>query len=92
MRACPTLPPPAKMLATSIEPCVTWSSRPASHAADRLLPRLPPKTPFWHDSTAPTTTMRRWGALQLYLDAALDAITVSQNDEAWQAFRTFLCL
>ena len=59
---------------------------------DRSLPRLPPKTAFWHDATAATTTMRRWGALQLYLDAALDAITVAQDEEAWHAFRAFLCL
>ena len=43
-------------------------------------------------TTWSTTTMRRWGALQLYLDAALDAITVAQDEEAWHAFRAFLCL
>ena len=61
-------------------------------AEDRQLPRLPPKTLFWQDATAPGVTARRWAALQLYLDAVLETVTFSANDAAWRAFRAFLCI
>lgn len=60
--------------------------------AERSLPRLPPKTLFWQDPTAVALTTRRWGGLQLYLDAVLEVITVTENEEAWRAFQEFLCL
>ena len=64
-------------------------------AEDRQLPRLPPKTLFWQDATAPGVTARRWAALQLYLEprrGARDGVTFSANDAAWRAFRAFLCI
>ena len=60
--------------------------------AERSLPRLPPKTLFWQDATAAALTTRRWGGLQLYLDAVLEVITVTENTEAWRCFEEFLCL
>ena len=60
--------------------------------AERSWPRLPPKTLFWQDATAAALTTRRWGGLQLYLDAVLEVITVGENDGAWRAFKEFLGL
>ena len=60
--------------------------------AERSLPRLPPKTLFWQDTTAAALTTRRWGGLQLYLDAVLEVISVTANNEAWRCFEEFLCL
>ena len=64
------------------------SARPASEGGGRKqgqLPRLPPKTLFWQDATAPGVTARRWAALQLYLDALNLFLCVLQLCEAASA-------
>lgn len=55
------------------------------------LPPLPAKTGFWQDSTSPAIISRRWGALQLYLDAALESLQRKQlSDHAWKMMKDFL--
>ena len=59
----------------------------------RMLPPLPPRTRPWQDRTASDVILRRWGALQLYLDAALELISRTHyNSRAWEIFREFLCI
>ena len=59
------------------------------------LPSLPPKTAFWEDTTSPAIVSRRWGALQLYLDAALDSVLLAgpeYNAATWNCLKQFLNL
>lgn len=58
----------------------------------RELPPLPAKTLFWEDSTSTAVVSRRWGSLQLYLDAALEAVQPYGDSEAWAALKEFLNL
>ena len=53
--------------------------------AERSLPRLPPKTLFWQDATAAALTTRRWGGLQLYLDAVLEDVLNQEGEALGQA-------
>ena len=61
-------------------------------SAGRELPPLPAKTAFWEDSTSTAVISRRWGALQLYLDAALEAVHPYGDSEAWGSLKDFLNL
>lgn len=61
--------------------------------SSRSLPRLPPRTLPWEDRNDPEVILRRWGALQVYLDAALELVSrEAQDGKGWELLREFLSL
>ena len=71
-----------------------WLARAAclrTEPLPRALPYLPPKTVPWvQGSTSPSVVAHRWGALQKYLDAALERAV--ESPQAWESFMEFLCI